>query len=257
MPISAKDLPSSDFLKMLVLGPPRIGKTRLLATAPMPAYVICSDDESKLDSATRVTKDFEYDPVNSTDGPRLLGQMESALKCATAGIAAGKYKSIFWDTLSSFADYLITAELAASVSPKTGEENPMVAYPSFERRIRNYVGRFLQLKAHTVVLCHHFNESKALDGQLAKEGDGIVPGIPGKARTKIGGMFRDVVYLQKGPGSEDRVLVCSMKGVWGPGSNTLPGRESVPADLTEFLRLGATATAAPTKTVTKPSPPKK
>ena len=255
MPIKASDLPSSDHLKMLVLGAPRIGKTRLLATAPKPIYVICSDDESKLDSAARVSKDFEYDPVNSTDGPRLLGQMESALKTAASGVAAGKYKTVVWDTLSSFADYLIAAELAASV--KNGAENPMTAYPSFARRVHNYVGRILSLKAHVVVMCHHYRESKALDGQLAKEGEGIVPGIPGKERVKLGGMFRDVVYLEKKGATEDRQLVCSIKGVWGPGSNTLPGRESVPADLTEFLRLGATATAAPTKTVTKPSPPKK
>jgi hypothetical protein len=232
MPLAAKDLQPSKYLKMLVLGPARIGKTRLLATAPMPAYVICSDDESKLDSATSQTTDFEYDLVNDTRGPQLLSQMEIAIRSAQAGVTAGKYKTVIWDTLSTFATYLLAAELMAA------GDNAMTAFPSYGRRLISYLGRLIAIPAHIVVLSHDAEHSKELPGQLRKQGEGIVPNIEGGVRTRIAGMFRDTVYLQKkGGGSDERILVCSIKGVWGPGSNTLPGVESVPADLSNFLKL--------------------
>jgi hypothetical protein len=211
-----------------------MGKTRLIATAPGPAYVICSDDESKLDSAARVRDDFEYDLVNDTRGPQLLAQMEGAIRAAQEGVASGRYQTVAFDTLSTFTRYLIGAELLA-------DENPMTAFPRYGRRVTNYLGRILAIDAHILVLSHDYLVSQELPGQLKKHGDGIVPAVEGGVRSQIAGLFRDVVYLQKKPGGTDeRILACSIKGVYGIGSNTLPGVETIAPDISKFIEMGTT-----------------
>ena len=240
MPKSASQLEADPFLSLLVIGPSGSGKTHLLGTAPKPIYVICSDDVSKLDSALANDKTFVYDEVSSTDGQKLIAQFEAAIHEARRGIEAGKYKTVVWDTITVFADYLVNAELEAT--DKGNGPDGRQAYGSFARRILNCVGRFLSLKAHRVVLAHYYEPSKEIDGQMKKQGDGILPGIAGAAREKIPGKFHDVVFLKKIAGSEERELLTRVSGVYGPRMNGLPGVESVPADLTALVaRLSAAA----------------
>jgi hypothetical protein len=243
MPKFASDAKAFDYLRLLVLGPPKIGKTQtIISTAPKPVYVILSDAESDLRPAARVCgpKDFAYDEVNSTRGDVLLRQAESAWKEASEGAKAGRYKSIVWDTLTSFATYLINAELAASTNDK-GNEVPQTAYPSYGRRVKNYIGRLVSsaVPAHVIVISHDVKESKELPGQLAKHGVGIVPGIEGSVRGQIARYFQDVVYMEKRKetGAERRVFITSMEGVYGIGCRSLPNHAEVPADITEFYKL--------------------
>lgn len=244
MPKFAADAKAFDFLRLLVLGPAKVGKTQtIISTAPKPVYVILSDDEAALRPAARVVgpKDFAYDEVNAASGIRLLQQAEAAWKEASEGAKAGRYKTIVWDTLTSFATYLINAELLASTNEK-GNEIPQTAYPNYSRRLLNYIGRLVSsaVPAHVVVLCHDMKESKELPGQMAKSGQGIVPGIEGSVRAQIARYFQDVVYLEKrksGADAEARVFVCNIEGVYGVGCRNLPGYEVIPADVTEFHRL--------------------
>lgn len=243
MPKSAADAKAFDFLRLLVLGPPKVGKTQtIISTAPKPVYVILSDDEAALQPAARVVgpKDFFYDEVNSTQGPKLLQQAEAAWREAIEGAKAGRYKSIVWDTMTSFAGYLVNAELVASTN-QNGNEVPQTAYPSYARRLTNYVGRLLAAQAHVIVLAHDVKESKELPGQLAKHGVGIVPGIAGSVRGNIAGKFQDVVYLEKrkgdGAGVEKRMFVTNIDGVYGIGCRNLPGYSEVPADVEQFYKL--------------------
>lgn len=262
MPKSASQLELDPFLSLLVIGPSGSGKTRLISTAPKPVYVFCSDDESKLDSASDVDKTFFYDMVDSTDGGKLLSQFESAINEARTGIAAGKYKTVVWDTITVFSDNLVNAELNAT--DKGNGPDGRQAYGSFARRMLNCVGRFLSLKAHRVVLAHYYEPSKEIDGQLKKQGEGILPGIAGATREKIPGKFHDVVFLKKIAGSEERELLTRVSGVYGPRMNGLPGVSSVPADLTKLVeRLAGAkkepksplkAAPAPLRAVHKPAP---
>src|ERR1700690_57169 len=260
MPKTAAQLEIAPFLSLLVIGPSGSGKTHLLGTAPKPIYILCSDDESKLDPAINTDKGFKYDLVDSTDGNKLLNQFEAAIHEARRGITAGDYKSIVWDTISTFSDYLVNAELDAT--DKGNGPDGRQAYGSFNRRIINCVGRFLSLKAHRIVLAHYSEPSKEIEGQAKKEGDGILPGIPGKARQQIPGKFHDVVFLKKIAGSDERELLTRVSGVYGPRMNGLPGVESVPADLSALVaRLAAIRAGKPmpaTKPAGKPSgaPPK-
>ena len=262
MPKFASDAKAFDFLRLLVLGPPKIGKTQtIISTAPKPVYVILSDDEAALRPAARVCgpKDFAYDEVNSTRGDVLLRQAEAAWKEASEGAKAGRYKTVVWDTLTSFATYLINAELAASVNDK-GNEVPQTAYPHYSRRLQNYVGRLVSsaIPAHVIVIAHDQKDSKELPGQMAKHGQGIVPGVEGSVRGQIARYFQDVVYLEKRKTttSESRVFVTNIDGVYGIGCRSLPGYEEVPADVAEFYRLSKAPQKIPQKLVQKPIPQK-
>ena len=266
MPKTASQLEIDPFLSLLVIGPSGVGKTFLASTAPKPIYFIVSDDESKLDSALHHDKSFKYDLASSTDGNKLIAQFEACIHEARRGVASGEYKSVVWDTISTFADYLVNAELEAT--DKGNGPDGRQAYGSFARRIINCVGRFLSLRCHRIVMSHYYEPAKEIDGQKKKEGDGILPGIAGAARQKIPGMFHDVVCLKKIAGSEERELLTRVSGVYGPKMNGLPGVESVEADLSKLVaRLAAVqgrkvapatkpplkAAPAPVKPVAKPA----
>lgn len=237
MPISAKDLPASEYLDMLVLGPPGIGKTTLIATVPLPAYVICSDPEKKLGSAQEITKNFVYDLVNSTDGPIILAQMNKAIKEAERGLAAGEYKTIVWDTVTAFASIIYGHYSEANDDDARRSSAP------YTRMLLNYTRKIVGLRGHVVIMAHdELVPGATIPGQVAKRGEGILPGISGgQARTQIMALFRNKVYMQKVPDSESRILVTSIKGVYGPGCQKLKGYESVPPDVNNFIKLNLEA----------------
>lgn len=248
MPKSAADLASDEFLSLLVLAPPGAGKTRLAGTAPDPIYFMCSDDESKLDSALNTNRSFSYDLVNAVD-KALYQQFDTALAEARRGVEAGRYKTVVWDTLSMFAFNCCSYELESSGGAGR-DENSRTAYDVYNRRLRNCIGRFLNLRCHRVAMSHDYTEGDSAPthpGQTAKTGQGIIPNVPGSIRKIIPGFFHDVVYLKLKTGSIERELLTSLKGVYGPKMNGLPGVESVPADLSALVARLAAAKAKPSQ----------
>ena len=234
MPSKGSDVEAFSYASLLVLGPPGIGKTALISTCPKGVYVIASDDPKKLNSAASRDPDFTYDAVNSTDGEKLLAQFEAAYSEASKGVAKGLYQTVVWDTVTLFSANLIAAELDAS---DTGNgPNGMVAYERHGKRLFSSVGRLLALKAHVVIMAHDFPATeRTIDGQAPKQGDGILPAIDGNIRRRIPALFQDIVYMKKLPGSEERVFLTRIGGVYGPRSNNLPGVESLPADVSGFI----------------------
>jgi hypothetical protein len=230
---SAAQLEADPFLSLLVISPSGGGKTRLAATAPKPIMVFCSDDASKLDSAMEVDKTFWYELVNHSEGKKLLDEFELAIAKARRGIEKGEYRTVVWDTITMFSAILLNAELDAT--DKGNGADGRQAYQTYGRRMINCVSRFLSLKCHRVVMAHYYPQPKEIDGQLRKEGEGILPGIAGSIRAQIPGMFHDVAYLKKAVDSEERELCLSMKGVTGPRFVGLPGVEKVAPDITALL----------------------
>ena len=238
MPKQASEvLTTQAHLKLLAIGPVRVGKTTaILGSCPKPAYVLQSDDEQRLKPAARVTSDFTYDMVNASDGSTLLGQFERALAHAGKGAKDGSIKTVVHDTLSSFADYLLEAELLASKT-SDGNEDGRKAYDHIKRRMRNLVARLIALPCHVIVVAHDFPVSGELPGQLKKRGNGILANIPGGFRNEIAKYFDEIVYVSKGESGETREFHCSIPGVYGPGSTNLPGVEKIPADVTGMIEL--------------------
>jgi len=229
MPFSAAEVESSAYLRLLLLGAPKIGKTRTVVDTASQAfgegYVINCDDQFSLKPAATVTKKFQWDPVYCGD---LVAAMEKAIKEARDGVRDGKYKWVLWDTMTYYAQRIETAILDATDQGKGPDGRR--AYPEYEKRLRNVVDRLFTVKAHVIVNAHYIDVKGALiDNQLDKTGDGICPMLAGKARATIPAMFQDCVWMEKKGGK--RVFTCSSDGVWGPGCRNLDGVSTLDADI--------------------------
>jgi len=226
MPSPASAIESSSYLRLLVLGGPKIGKTTtIIYTCEKPAYVINCDDQFSLKPAARCTSEFEWDLVVE---PNIFQKMESAIKSARDGVKEGKYKTIVWDTMSMYSDRILQIILASTDTGKGPDGRR--AYPDYERTMRNILDRLFTCKAHVIVNAHYIDvKGASIDGQLEKSGDGIVPLLAGKARATVPALFQDVVFLDKRNG--ERVFVTSDSGVWGPGCRNLAGVDCLPADI--------------------------
>jgi hypothetical protein len=228
MPFSASEVESSSYLRLLVLGGPKVGKTRtVIQSAPGPSYVINCDDQFSLKPAAVVRSDFVWDLVTGEDAT-IFQKMENAIGEARRGVKEGKYKTVVWDTLTYYAQRI---ELVLAGATDTGKGPDGRRYwPEYEKRLRNVVDRLFSLKAHIIVTAHYIDvKGAAIDNQLEKSGEGIVPLLGGKARATLPAMFQDVVFLEKKGGR--RVFTCSSDGIWGPGCRNLEGVSQVDADI--------------------------
>src|ERR1017187_2463653 len=119
MPFSAADVESSAYLRLLVLGGPKVGKTRTVIDTASAAfgegYAINCDDQFSLKPAAAVTNKFQWDPVYSGD---LFAQMEKAIKEARDGVRENRYKWILWDTITYYAQRIETIILDSTDTGK-------------------------------------------------------------------------------------------------------------------------------------------
>jgi len=241
MPLSAKDIGREEFLRALILGPPKVGKsTTIISTAPAPCYVINCDDKSGLKGASRRRSDFEWDLVKDWDG------MQAAVATARKGVKEGKYKTVVVDTLSSFAAGLERDCLKATVTG-AGNDNPMKAYPLYERKLQHLLSQLFALSCHVICISHYLEIGKeeGLDGGLNKRGEGLAPLLAGKARATVPMVFSDVWFFDYRRG--ERILIVSPQGAWGPASRNLEGASTLPADIGAVIKAIAAQDAKDAK----------
>lgn len=234
MPQSSTDVQKSAHLRLLVLGSPKSGKTTTcISTAPPGGvYVINSDDTYALRPAARV-REFSWDLAL---GKELQG-IENALREARTGVKEGRYQTIVWDTLTKYAARIEDVFAVASQNSK-GEADGRRYWRAFNKHLHGVIDRLFALPAHVIVLAHWIEQpGQVIEGQVAKQGSGIVPMIPGASRASIPAEFQDVVFLELRPGGK-RVFVTSSDGVFGPGCRSLPGVQALDADVSSlWLRM--------------------
>lgn len=234
-------LAKETFLRVLLLGAPRVGKTvAAVGTSPGPVYVINSDQPDSTDPVKRVHPNCKYaqNLVHSTE------KMENALVLARSLVKAGEVKTIVWDTMSNFAKKL-EEEMAARTNNDRGEPDGRRYWPMYTKYLFNTIGRLSKIDAHLIVCSHWIDvgttdqeREKINEGALAKVGPGLVPLLGRTARASMGGEFQDVIFMTKrrvGEKKGERVFQTSMEGVWGVGCRSTDLAE-VPPDFTEFLK---------------------
>jgi hypothetical protein len=246
MPIKSDDMPASDYLRLLVLGPPKVGKsTTCIATAPGPVYVINSDDPTAL----RAARDFKtpshpngqtfvYDNAFGDNHTAI----EACIREAQRGVKAGEYNSIVWDTISVYAERVLDVFEDASRG-KGGDSDGRRFWPAHRKHIRQIIDRLSMLRAHLIVTSHYLDvHGPVIDGQLDKQGDGIAPNLPGQLRQSVPAMFSDVVYLDKK--GDQRFFITRSGGAFGPGGRTLPGTRVVEGDVSKLWEMMRTSGAS-------------
>ncbi len=231
MPQPSSAVESSAYLRLLVLGAPKVGKTQtILSTCEGPAYVINSDDQYALRPAARVCE-FTYDFAPGKDAQTI----ENCLHEAKIGVKEGRYKTIVWDTISKYASRIVDV-YADATNNAAGEPDGRRFWPRYAKHLHSVIDRLFTLKAHVIVTSHYVEGSNILiEGQVRKAGDGVLPGIPGGARTSIAAEFQDIVFFEKRAGK--RLFVTSSDGVFGPGCRSLPGVETCEANVQELWKM--------------------
>lgn len=231
MTIDGAAVAEEQYLRLMILGPPKIGKTHAaMATCEKRAYVIASDGPGGMQTAQGLTTDYDVDYVDAGDRS-VMTQLDNALNTAERGVREGKYKTIIWDTVTAYS--LLLSDLYV---PPDKDSN-WKSWQIVEARLRNPIQRLNRLKAHIIILAHSVITQE--DGKVKK----IYPQFPGKSARIIPGLMNDVVYMEKE--GENRVFRVSMAGVEGPGSRNLPGVSTIPADVMGLIRLRGQTPRAP------------
>lgn len=226
-----------DYLRMLLLGDAKVGKTfTVIKTAVPPIFVINCDQPSALRGSRRHGLKFTstVKPVHS------VSDMNKALKMAKYLIVEKGYKTVVWDTLTVFGKHLLK-EMKATRLNAYGKPDTRAAWGDYGENLLEYVDRILQLPAHVIVNAHWMNEHEDLvdaEGNAdtvaqRKATRGKLPLIQGRAKKLIAPEFDDIVVMEKR--SSGRVLVTSEEGVYGPGGRSVDVSE-MPASIRGFMR---------------------
>lgn len=226
-----KTLPEKRFMRVLLLGAPKQGKTvAAVGTSPGPVYVINSDQKDSLDPVSRIYPNAKY----AKNLIHTQNQMEDAIVLARKLVNDGEIKTIVWDTISGFAHFL-EDEFEDKTRNEKGESDGRRFWRSYTKYILNVVGRLSKLDAHLVVCSHYIdiNGQNDVEG-IPKTGPGIVPLLAGQLRARIGAYFPDILFMEKVKGS--RAFVTGIDGVWGPGCRSINDNKVLPADFKEFMK---------------------
>ena len=230
------------FLRMLMLGSPRIGKSyAALSTAPRPIYWINSDGRDSLDGAIETMLEKKIKPDFQSNVIQSAAKMEEAIKLARSLVKDHGVKTIGWDTMSSFSDFLLDECIVASgAAASSGKPDGRKYWPEYHKRMQNIIQRLFKIDAHVLVLSHWIDLSSESDDngdkKTPKIGKGIVPLLGGTSRLTIPRHFGDIVFVEKRKSADDRVFLCDIDGVFGPGSRSLPGVQEIKADIGLFIK---------------------
>jgi AAA domain len=240
MPQGASEIAGELFLRLLVMGPPKAGKTQTcVTTCEGPVLLINCDDKGAIRPAARNWKrkdgglgaiaGDEFDIEHVED---LMG-MERAITVARKGVKRRRYNTVIVDPITTYAGN-IEVQLADSTNESGKGPDGRRYWPEYTKRLKNTIARLFRLEAHVIVTAHYLDVGgETIEGQAPKIGAGIVPMLSGKARSVIPAMFQDVVFFEKR--GNKRVFVTGIDGVWGPGCRNV-GAKEVPGSIKTLMK---------------------
>lgn len=189
---TAAEIAESAKARVLLVGPPKAGKTSALCTAPKPLLINCDGPNAAKGAANIVQQDFSVIDVSS------IATWKKAVDIACKAVAAKAVESIIVDTLTLLADNVLDQlKIQGFVGFDTWNEMDLV--------IRGTLKRLLALDAHVFLSCHMHSTH---DG-----GEGIIPLYPGQGKNKIAGMVDDWLLMDCVPGRKpERQFILSPQG---------------------------------------------
>lgn len=260
MPVPASELENDPFLRMLIMGVPKLGRTtHAVATAPAPVRVLLCEADSALRGAKQETDQFEFERIRPDANGHIWTRMINAIVLAKNAAKEGQIKTLVVDPLSFFAHKLM-AEIEKATETSAGNVDGRKAHPEFTKRIIHCVDLLLTVPCHVVVVTHHMETGGDDNAERPKTGRGIVPLMPNMAtRTAIAAMFYDIVWFDLAgkdtpPESQHngRVFVTGPEGAWGTGCRSRKGNFVLPAHVGKFIEWANEQTRTMGEPASKP-----
>lgn len=162
---------TSRYVRALILGAPKAGKTHFAATAPKPLF-ISDAAEGGFNTVRSMDPNLWWDPKD----PPIAWEIEDAFKDlppALAKLEALKasgdfpYGTIIIDPISIYADRVLAEmQLRASLNGDKQKDNRGL-YGDLANHLRVILLRFHALPCHVLWLCHVKDGGVALAGQTA------------------------------------------------------------------------------------------
>lgn len=211
-----KDIAISPDVKVLVMAPPKSGKTvAVICSAPPPIFVL-NADPGGLVSAKRHGGRFTYEDVFSvSDFKRALIHIDKVMQ------SDRPYRTIIVDTATILAEN-IESELAGRLS---GFE----LFGELKRLVAGSLSRLFTYSAHVILTAHAITSAKGDAGEV-----GTIPMISGQSKNLLPALCNEWLWLELTPGQDSmatkREFLVGPQGNWKHGCRSLKFQGRINAD---------------------------
>lgn len=219
---TAAEIAESARARVLIVGPPKCGKTAALVTAPKMLLINCDGPNAAKGAANVVDQEFSVIDVQS------IASWKRAVDIAKKAVAAKVVESIAVDTLTLLADNVLD-------QLKTQGFQGFDLWNELDSVIRGTLKQLLQLDAHIFLTCHMHASYEG--------GAGILPLYPGQGKNKIAGMVDDWLLMDCVVGRKpERQFILSPQSDWGGNCRSWKRQDTCEATVPAlFAALGINA----------------
>ena len=177
------------YIKLLIYGPPGVGKTTFVADAPKPIFIDFEDSTETLRGGPREDTPVINDPKQVGDSGAVLRFVQSK--------EVLQYETIVLDTISSMYDtFLMHWMTSPKVQRRSGSDRHIAQQYDF-RKITNVLKEIfyeLQNLPINVVLIAHEKELVDPDTNQVLQ---IRPQLPPAAEKSVERLINEVYYMEK------------------------------------------------------------
>lgn len=224
MPYSAADVRSRNFmLRMLLVAPPKAGKTTTAATtSPGPVFIFNTDGQGALDPVVQRGGEFVAEDIqDTTSAKKAMFYLKQNLS---------KFNTIIFDNISVFAG-MVETEVR-----KTTRDDPRAVYPEYSRRLMEVFNDLLLIPKNIIVIGHVEAGESGVAG-----GFNHMLSVAGKPKTFIPAMMQDWVWLNVdidvNTKKTRREFLLAPQGNWTKGVRSIKDTVKMEADITAFIAL--------------------
>lgn len=195
------------YIKLLVYGPPGVGKTTFAAEAPNPIFL-------DFESSTETLRGGPNQDTPVIRDPKQIGDSEAVLRFIKSK-EIEQYETVVLDTISSMYDAFMMNWMQQQAKKKSNVDRH-IAYQFDFRKITNVLKEIfyeLQYKEMHVVLIAH--EKQMVDPESNRILE-VRPQLPPAAEQSVERLVNEVYYMEKKPanlkGPASRLLYVDSQG---------------------------------------------